>query len=167
MLRNFQFFESIKIIGKVKFYFTPHFKQKLQSFMKSSSIDPIETESAPKPVGPYNQAILVENWLYCSGQIALDPQTGKMVGNGSIEEETRQVLKNLIAIVIAAGGESSNVIRTTIYLADLNDFAKVNEIYAETFRNTISPARACVEVSKLPKGGKIEIDCIAWLGDQK
>ena len=134
--------------------------------MKSSAIEPIETNSAPKPVGPYNQAVLVENWLYCSGQIALDPLTGVMIGNGNIEEETKQVLKNLMAVVEAAGGESSNVIRTTIYLTDLNDFAKVNAIYAETFGGSASPARACVEVSNLPKGGKIEIDCIAWLGNK-
>ena len=135
--------------------------------MKSSVIEPIETKFAPKPVGPYNQAVLVENWLYCSGQIALDPSTGVMVGNGNIEEETTQVLKNLMAVVEAAGGKSSNVIRTTIYLTDLNDFAKVNAIYAEIFSETVSPARACVEVSSLPKGGKIEIDCIAWLGNKQ
>ena len=133
--------------------------------MNSSAVEPIETKFAPKPVGPYNQAVLVENWLYCSGQIALDPVTGEMIGNGNIEEETRQVLKNLIAVVEAAGGKNSNVIRTTIYLTDLNDFAKVNQIYAEVFDNKVSPARACVEVSNLPKGGKIEIDCIAWLGE--
>ena len=131
--------------------------------MKSSAIEPIETKFAPKPVGPYNQAVRVENWLYCSGQIALDPLTGEMIGNGNIEEETMQVLKTLLAVIEAAGGKNSNVIRTTIYLTDLNDFSKVNEIYAETFSETISPARACVEVSNLPKGGNIEIDCIAWL----
>ena len=135
--------------------------------MNSSAIEPIETNLAPKPVGPYNQAVLVENWLYCSGQIALDPSTGAMIGAGNIEEETKQVLKNLIAVVEAAGGKSSNVVRTTIYLTDLNDFAKVNSIYAETFIEKVSPARACVEVSNLPKGGKIEIDCIAWLGKQE
>ena len=135
--------------------------------MKSSAIEPIETNSAPKPVGPYNQAVLVENWLYCSGQIALDPSTGVMIGNGNIEEETRQVLKNLMAVVEAAGGKNSNVVRTTIYLTDLNDFAKVNAIYAETFSEKTCPARACVEVSNLPKGGKIEIDCVAWLGNEK
>ncbi len=134
--------------------------------MNSSELKPIETKFAPKPVGPYNQAVLVENWLYCSGQIALDPETGKMVGNGNIEEEAKQVLKNLLSVVQAAGGKNSNVIRTTIYLTDLNDFAKVNQIYAETFNNEVSPARACVEVSNLPKGGKIEIDCIAWLGEK-
>ena len=132
--------------------------------MNSSALKAIETKSAPKPVGPYNQAVLVENWLYCSGQIALNPDNGQMIGNGNIEEETKQVLKNLMAVVEAAGGDKSNVIRTTIYLTDLNDFAKVNQIYAETFNNRVSPARACVEVSNLPKGGKIEIDCIAWLG---
>ncbi len=135
--------------------------------MKSSAINPIETKFAPKPVGPYNQAVLVENWLYCSGQIALAPSTGEMIGDGNIEEETKQVLKNLIAVVEAAGGKSSNVIRTTIYLTDLNDFAKVNAIYAQTFSEAVSPARACVEVSNLPKGGKIEIDCVAWLGNEK
>ena len=135
--------------------------------MNSSALEPIETKLAPRPVGPYNQAVLVENWLYCSGQIALDPSTGEMIGEGNIEEETKQVLKNLIAVVEAAGGKSSNVIRTTIYLTDLNDFAKVNAIYAETFSEKASPARACVEVSNLPKGGKIEIDCIAWLGNKK
>ena len=135
--------------------------------MKSAALEPIETKLAPKPVGPYNQAVLVENWLYCSGQIALDPSTGSMIGGGNIEEETKQVLKNLMAVVEAAGGKSSSVIRTTIYLTDLNDFAKVNAIYAEIFSETASPARACVEVSNLPKGGKIEIDCIAWLGNKK
>ena len=135
--------------------------------MKSSAIEAIETKFAPKPVGPYSQAVLVDNWLYCSGQIALDPPTGVMIGDGNIEEETKQVLKNLMAVVEAAGGNSSNIIRTTIYLTDLNDFAKVNAIYAETFNESASPARACVEVSNLPKGGKIEIDCIAWLGNKK
>ena len=135
--------------------------------MNSSALEPIETKFAPKPVGLYNQAIQVENWLYCSGQIALDPKTGEMVGSGNIEEETKQVLSNLIAVVKAAGGDNSNVIRTTIYLTDLNDFAKVNQIYAKTFDNHVSPARACVEVSNLPKGGKIEIDCIAWLEKKK
>ncbi len=132
--------------------------------MKTSEIEPIETKSAPRPVGPYNQGVLVENWLYCSGQIALDPSTGEMTGDGKIEEETKQVIKNLIAVVEASGGTSLNVIRTTIYLTDLNDFSKVNEIYAETFKGSQCPARACVEVSNLPKGGKIEMDCVAWLG---
>ena len=132
--------------------------------MNSPVLKPIETKFAPKPVGPYNQAVLAENWLYCSGQIALDPANGEMLGNGNIEIETRQVLKNLLAVVEAAGGEISNVVKTTIYLTDLDDFNKVNQIYAETFNSKVSPARVCVEVSHLPKGGKVEIDCIAWLG---
>ena len=123
----------------------------------------ISTSSAPNPVGPYNQAILAGDWLYCSGQIALDPKTSLMVGNGDVEEETRQVLKNLNEVLIAAGGDSSNVVRTTIYLAALTDFSKVNAIYAETFKEGTSPARACVEVSALPKGARVEIDCIALL----
>ena len=135
--------------------------------MKNSLAKAIKTESAPDPVGPYNQAIFIENWLFCSGQIALDPSTGNMVGNGNIKEETRQVLKNLLAVIKAAGGESSNVIKTTIYLTDLNDFVTVNKIYSETFSNMTSPARACVEVSNLPKGGKIEIDCIAFINNEQ
>ena len=132
--------------------------------MSNSIIKSVKTSSAPSPVGPYNQAILANGWLYCSGQIALDPSTGEMVGNGDIEKETHQVLKNLLAVINEAGAKSSNVVRTTIYLTDLNDFAKVNQIYAEIFKGSISPARACVEVAGLPKGGKVEIDCIAWVG---
>tara|TARA_Y100001968_G_scaffold332810_1_gene392433 strand:- start:3754 stop:4149 length:396 start_codon:yes stop_codon:yes gene_type:complete len=130
----------------------------------SNSVSAIQTNSAPAPVGPYNQAILVNGWLYCSGQIALDPSSGEMVGQECIEEETRQVLKNLVAVIHAAGADSKNVVRTTIYLTNLNDFSKVNKIYSEIFNEGISPARACVEVSALPKGGKVEIDCVAWLG---
>ena len=126
----------------------------------------ISTDKAPAAVGPYSQGILIDKTLYLAGQIALDPSTGLMVGNGNIEEETRQVIKNLLAVIQAAGGQNSNVIRTTIYLTDLKDFSKVNAIYAETFGETSSPARACVEVSNLPKGGKIEIDCVAWLGNK-
>ena len=132
--------------------------------MSNSIIKAVKTHSAPSPVGPYNQAIIANGWLYCSGQIALDPSTGEMVGNGDIEKETHQVLKNLLAVINEAGAKSSNVVRTTIYLTDLNDFAKVNQIYAEIFKGGISPARACVEVAGLPKGGKVEIDCIAWVG---
>ncbi len=135
--------------------------------MKKSLSKAIKTELAPDPVGPYNQAIFIENWLFCSGQIALDPSTGNMVGNGNIKEETRQVLKNLLAVIKAAGGESSNVVKTTIFLTDLNDFVTVNKIYSEIFSNMTSPARACVEVSNLPKGGKIEIDCIAFINKEQ
>ena len=124
----------------------------------------ISTKSAPAPVGPYNQAIIADNWLYCSGQIALDSTTGEMVGQSDIELETEQVIKNLLAVLNAANANPSNVVRTTIYLVNLMDFEKVNAIYSKTFSEGISPARACVEVSALPKGGLVEIDCVAWLG---
>tara|TARA_Y100001968_G_C18928548_1_gene513124 strand:- start:180 stop:575 length:396 start_codon:yes stop_codon:yes gene_type:complete len=126
-----------------------------------NSITAVNTKSAPEPVGPYNQAILANGCLYCSGQIALDPSNGEMIGEGNIEKETRQVLKNLMAVLHAAGATSSNVVKTTIYLTNLNDFNKVNEIYQEVFNESISPARACIEVAGLPKGAKVEIDCIA------
>ena len=132
--------------------------------MSTPTSKAVSTNSAPKPVGPYNQAILAGEWLYCSGQIALDPSTSTIVGDGDIEAETRQVISNLKAVLAAGGAYPSNVVRTTIYLVDLKDFQKVNAIYAETFQEGVSPARACVQVAALPKGGLVEIDCIAWLG---
>jgi 2-iminobutanoate/2-iminopropanoate deaminase len=125
----------------------------------------ITTASAPKPVGPYNQAVLAGGWLYCSGQIPIDPATGQMVGDGDVTLEARQVLSNLNAVLQAAGGKASQVVRCTVYLADLADFHRVNEVYAEMFGAGVSPARACVQVAALPKGSRVEIDCIAWLGD--
>ena len=132
--------------------------------MSSTPTKTIFTKLAPAPVGPYSQAVVAGEWLYCSGQIPLDPLSGLLVGNGNIEEETNQVIKNLVAVLTAAGAKTSQVIKTTIYLVDLNDFEKVNVIYAKTFMNDKSPARACVQVSALPKGARVEIDCIAWLG---
>ncbi len=102
--------------------------------------------------------------LFCSGQIALDPVSGAMVGGGDVEAETRQVLQNLQAVLAEAGATPQQVVRTTVFLADLGDFALVNAIYAETFGAGVSPARACVEVAALPKGARVEIDCIAVLG---
>ena len=119
------------------------------------------TASAPAPVGPYNQAVKAGGGLYCSGQIALDPATGLMVGAGDVEAETRQVLSNLQAVLEAGGSSPGQVLRTTVFLADLGDFARVNAIYAELFSDGVSPARACVEVAALPKGARVEIDCIA------
>jgi 2-iminobutanoate/2-iminopropanoate deaminase len=119
------------------------------------------TASAPAPVGPYNQAVKAGGLLYCSGQIALDPATGLMVGAGDVESETRQVLSNLQAVLEAGGSSPGQVLRTTVFLADLGDFARVNAIYAELFSDGVSPARACVEVAALPKGARVEIDCIA------
>ena len=119
------------------------------------------TTSAPAPVGPYNQAVKAGGVLYCSGQIALDPSTGLMVGAGDVEAETRQVLSNLQAVLEAGGSSPGQVLRTTVFLADLGDFARVNAIYAELFSDGVSPALACVEVAALPKGARVEIDCIA------
>ena len=124
----------------------------------------ITTAAAPDPVGPYNQAVLAGGWLYCSGQIPLDPDTGAMVGDGDVAAETRQVLRNLNAVLAAAGATPAQVVRTTVFLADLADFQTVNALYAEVFGEGISPARACVQVAALPKGARVEIDCIAWLG---
>ena len=132
--------------------------------MSTTTHQAITTADAPAPVGPYNQAVQAGEWLYCSGQIPLDPATGEMVGGGDVEAETRQVLRNLKAVLNAAGTESSKVVRTTVYLIDLADFQEVNAIYAEMFGSGVSPARACVQVAALPKGSKVEIDCIAWLG---
>ena len=132
--------------------------------MSSSHSKTVFTKLAPAPVGPYSQAVIAGEWLYCSGQIPLDPSSGLLVGEGEIEAETHQVINNLKAVLDAAGTNLSQVVRTTIYLIDLIDFEKVNMIYAETFMNETSPARACVQVAALPKGARVEIDCIAWLG---
>lgn len=123
----------------------------------------VNTSAAPAPVGPYNQAVRAGNLLFCSGQIALDPASGAMVGGGDVEAETRQVLANLKAVLEAGGSTPRQVLRTTVFLADLGDFARVNAIYAEMFGEGVSPARACVEVAALPKGARVEIDAIALI----
>ncbi|MEB3156862.1 MAG: Rid family detoxifying hydrolase [Cyanobacteriota bacterium] len=123
----------------------------------------VNTPEAPAPVGPYNQAVLAGGWLYCSGQIALDPQSGALVGAGDVEQETRQVLRNLQAVLREAGASPAQVVRTTVYLADLADFATVNGLYAEVFGGAVAPARACVQVAALPKGARVEIDAVACL----
>ena len=128
-----------------------------------SSIKVIKTSNAPEPVGPYNQAIKAGGFIYCSGQIAIDPVSNKIKCFGNIEEETTQVLKNLLAVLDAGGAKAKDVIKTTIYLTDLKNFQTVNKIYSDFFNVDCPPARACVEVSSLPKGVLIEIDCIAFL----
>lgn len=128
-----------------------------------SPSEAIETARAPAPVGPYNQAVRAGNLLFCSGQIALDPASGSLVGEGDVALETRQVLANLVAVLEAAGARPSQVVRTTVFLADLADFATVNDLYAEVFGAGVSPARACVQVAALPKGARVEIDAIAVL----
>ncbi len=121
----------------------------------------IATPDAPAAIGPYSQAIVHNGMIYCSGQIPLDPETGEMKGS-TIEEETHQVMKNLQAVLEAAGSGLGGIIRTTIYLQNLENFAKVNEVYA-SYLNKPFPARATVEVSKLPRGAQVEIDAIARL----
>ena len=119
----------------------------------------IQTEKAPAAIGPYSQAIRIGDFLYTSGQIALDPESGIFL-SGKIEEETEQTLKNISAILQAGGVNFENVIKTTVYMSDLNDFTRMNQIYEKYF-STNKPARACVQVAALPKGAKLEIDAIA------
>jgi reactive intermediate/imine deaminase len=121
----------------------------------------VNTDAAPAPVGPYNQAVLAAGVLYCSGQIALDPATGAMVGDGDVDAETRQVLANLQAVLAEAGASPSQVVRTTVYLADLGDFGRVNALYDAVFGAGVAPARACIQAAALPRGARVEIDCIA------
>jgi len=123
----------------------------------------IQTDAAPAPVGPYNQAVAAGGLLWCSGQIALDPNGSDLVGNGDVEAETRQVLTNLQAVLAAAGVGPAQVVRTTVYLVDLADFARVNALYAEVFSQGVAPARACIQVAALPKGARVEIDAVATL----
>ena len=119
----------------------------------------ITSKSAPDPIGPYSQAVQWNDLVFTSGQIAIDPQTGDMIPGG-VEEQTRQVIVNLSQVLMAAGASLDSVIKTTIFLKDMNDFARVNQVYAESFGNAL-PARSTVEVSMLPKNALVEIDCIA------
>jgi 2-iminobutanoate/2-iminopropanoate deaminase len=120
----------------------------------------IYTDKAPAPIGPYNQAVLVGNTLYTSGQIALDPATMELVMD-SIEVETTQVMNNMKAVLEAAEMDFSNVIKSTIFISDMNDFAKINQVYASYFNEDDAPARETVQVSKLPRNVNIEISMIA------
>ena len=119
----------------------------------------IQTEQAPAAIGPYSQAISIGDLLFTSGQIALDPESGIFL-SAEIEEETEQTLKNISAILRAGGLSLENVVKTTVYLSDLNHFSRMNQVYEKYFSKT-KPARACVQVAALPKGAKIEIDAIA------
>ena len=126
----------------------------------SSSRTVIATGDAPDAIGPYSQAVRVGNLVFCSGQIALDPSTGEIVGEGDVAAQTRQVLDNLEAVLRAARSGRGGVVKTTIYLADMADFPTVNEVYGERFASE-PPARATVEVSRLPKDVLVEIDAVA------
>ncbi len=120
----------------------------------------LRTSAAPAPVGPYSQAVEHAGWIFLSGQIPLDPATGRLVPGG-IEEQARRVLDNLRAVLEGSGASLAHVVRTTIYLVDLAVFPRVNEIYAEYFTASPRPARSTVQVAALPLGSQIEIDAIA------
>lgn len=119
----------------------------------------ISTENAPGAIGPYSQAVKTGNMIFVSGQIPIDPATGEFV-SGDVAEQSEQVLKNLSAVLEAAGSSLNNVVKTTVFLADMNDFAVMNEIYAKYFGDN-KPARATVQAARLPRDARVEIDCIA------
>ena len=119
----------------------------------------IKTPKAPAAIGPYSQAVMVGNTLYCSGQIALDPETGRMI-EGDIEDEATRVLENLGAVLKAAGLAYRDVVRCTVYLASMDDYAPVNEVYARYF-SEVPPAREALQVAALPRGARVEISCVA------
>lgn len=121
----------------------------------------VKTDKAPSAIGPYSQAVIINNTLYCSGQIALDPKTMEMVGN-SVEDQTKQVMINIEQILHAAGSNFSKVVKCSIFLDNMDDFKIVNEIYGNYFKEN-PPARETVEVSTLPKNAKVEISCIAFI----
>lgn len=121
----------------------------------------VHTKEAPGAVGPYSQAIRVGPFLYTAGQIGLDPETGKMVAD-DIELQTERVLKNLTAVLQAAGGDLSNVVKTTVFLLDMREFGAMNGVYAAFFAED-PPARSAVQVAALPLGGRVEIEAVAYL----
>lgn len=122
--------------------------------------EPILTKNAPQPIGPYSQAIKYDNMLFISGQIPMNPETEKLVDSG-IADETTQVMKNLEAVLIESGMSFKDVVKTTIFLKNMDDFALVNSEYGKSFEGSTPPARETVEVSKLPLNVNVEISCIA------
>lgn len=122
----------------------------------------IHTDHAPAAIGPYSQAIVLDNMVYTAGQVALDPQTGNLV-EGGIEVQTERVLNNLTAVLQAAGTSTQNVVKTTVFLASMGDFAAMNSVYAKFFDPEMPPARTTIQAGGLPRNALIEIDCIAAL----
>ncbi|HKE91432.1 MAG TPA: RidA family protein [Gemmatimonadales bacterium] len=123
------------------------------------TLNPVATDKAPKAIGPYSQAIVSDDTVYTAGQVALDPKTGELVG-ATVAEQTEQVFQNLTAVLAAAGSSLGQVVKTTVYLADMADFAAMNEVYARHFGGH-RPARSTVQAAGLPKGARVEIDAIA------
>ena len=120
----------------------------------------ISTPLAPSAIGPYSQAVRTGNLLFVSGQIPIDPSTGKLIDDRSIKGQTQRALENLLAIVAAAGGSAENVLKTTVFLRDMEDFAEMNAAYSQFFRSS-PPARSTIEAARLPRDVSVEIDCIA------
>lgn len=120
----------------------------------------VRTSGAPGAIGPYNQAIVAGGFVHCSGQIPLDPVSMEVV-TGDVSDQTVQVMKNLGAVLEAAGASFADVVRCTIFIKDMGDFGAINEVYAKSFEGMDPPARACVEVARLPKDVLVEIDCLA------
>jgi 2-iminobutanoate/2-iminopropanoate deaminase len=125
----------------------------------TGNIEIVTTTNAPGAIGPYSQAIKAGDLVFCSGQIPIDPATGEFV-SADVEEQTEQVLKNLSEVLMAAGTSLKDVVKTTVFLADMNDFAAMNAVYGKYFSET-RPARATVQAARLPRDARIEIDCIA------
>lgn len=123
----------------------------------------IRTNNAPTPGGPYSQALEVDGWVYVAGQVPIDPGSGEWVED-EITVQTERVLLNVKAILEAAGASLGDVVKTTVYMTDLDEFAAMNEVYAEFFNDESPPARATIEASNLPKGCKIEVDAVAKVG---
>ncbi|MEX2467812.1 MAG: RidA family protein [Gemmatimonadota bacterium] len=124
-----------------------------------SKLERVQTEAAPAAIGPYSQAIVTDGWIFCSGQIPLDPATGE-IERGSISAQTDLVLKNMQAVLEAAGSSLRSVVKTTVFLADMGDFVEMNETYARHFGDH-RPARAAVQAAALPKSVDVEIECVA------
>lgn len=121
----------------------------------------VRTPKAPAAIGPYSQAVIAAGLVHCSGQVALDPGNGELVSPGDVEAQTERVLANLAAVLAAAGTSLARVVKCTVYLADMDDFAKVNAVYARHFSGEQPPARATVQVARLPRDARVEIDCVA------
>jgi len=128
-----------------------------------ASLVQVNTDEAPKAIGPYSQAVLAGDYLFVSGQIPLDPTTGKIAGD-TIEEQTKQVLDNIAAILASQGLTFENVVRAEVYLKDMGDFKAMNGIYSQRFAHEVKPARQTMQVAKLPLDVMVEISCIAYVG---
>ena len=151
-----EIFNSIKIIILSLIFFLSYNCNNNSSMKKI-----IKTNQAPEPIGPYNQAIEAGEFIFLSGQIGIDVDTGELI-NENIQAETNQVMRNIESVLKASNRNFDNVVKSTIFLKDLNDFSIVNEVYSKYFKNKISPARETVEVARLPKDANVEISVIAY-----